>query len=97
MAPFLYQDKVKAKIKELHEVEIEEVREAFLSHIACNERFIEETRKEHLKVHKKLWFIAETDQGRLLKVVLAEEGDSLELVTAYDPDEEDINYYEKVK
>jgi hypothetical protein len=97
MAPFLYQAKVKAKIKEIHEVEIEEVREAFLNHIACNERFIEETRKEHFKVHKKLWFIAETDHGRILKVVVAEEGDFLELVTAYDPDEEDIIYYEKVK
>ncbi len=38
-----------------------------------------------------------TDSGRQLKVALCENGDSLELLTAYDPDEKDLKYYAKLK
>jgi uncharacterized DUF497 family protein len=93
MAPFRTTEKIVSKLREKHKIEIEEVREAFLNY---DGEFLKETRSEHQGENQKLWFISETDHDRILKIVFIEDQDQLDLITAYDPDEEDITYYEKL-
>ncbi|WP_443113531.1 ADP-ribosyl-(dinitrogen reductase) hydrolase [Herbaspirillum seropedicae] len=42
-----------------------------------------------------LWFIAETNKGRLLKVVFIFQDGTLHIKTAYDPNEVEIEIYEE--
>ncbi|HZS80548.1 MAG TPA: ADP-ribosyl-(dinitrogen reductase) hydrolase [Herbaspirillum sp.] len=42
-----------------------------------------------------LWFIAETNRGRLLKVVYIFKDEKCHIKTAYDPNEVEIDIYEK--
>ncbi len=93
MAPFLIPPHILAKIRQAHGVEEDEVREAFFNR---EYEFSPERREQHEREYRKIWFIAETDLGRLLKVVLAElkDDDQLVLMSAYDPNDEDIKKYE---
>jgi len=92
MAPFVIPSYILTKIREKHGVELEEVKEAFFNRIDHMPR---ESREKHQRDYKKIWFISETDSGRLLKVVIAEsDEDQLTLMSAYDPCEEDIIEYE---
>ena len=94
VAPFRALPKIIQKLKEAHNVSIEEVREAFYN---LRVEMEEELRPEPQRPNKKFWFISETDEMRLLKIVVLEDEAGLALITAYDPDEEDLVYYEKLK
>jgi hypothetical protein len=87
-------DAVTAKISREHGVSIVEVEEALFNHgggpVLVDDREVNRTRPA------TVWFIAETFDGRLLKVVvipLRAEG-VLVLRTAYEPDEAEIAIYE---
>ena len=69
MAPFLIPPHILIKIREAHGVDEEEVKEAFFNR---DNEICDETREQHRRDYNKIWFISETDKGRLLKVVLAE-------------------------
>ena len=92
MSPFLVFAAIREKLREKHNVEVEEVKEAFYG--TAEEDFVEEKREEHLRAKKKIWFIGATFNNRALKVVLEIEADSLTLISAYDPDEDDVRAYE---
>jgi uncharacterized DUF497 family protein len=95
MSPFFVLPNIKQKLWEKHQVNVEEAKEAFYG--VDESDFVEELREEHKRDNKRLWFIGETFLGRRLKVVFEEVGEVLELITAYDPSEEDEIGYEKYK
>jgi hypothetical protein len=58
--------------------------------------FLEDTRLDHKATPPTFWFIAETDHGRLLKVVFIElDNGAYKIKTAYQPNTNEINIYEK--
>ncbi len=84
---------VRQKLKTKHHVTIDEVEECFLNQTRV---FLEDDRTEHLTMPQTRWFIAETDRGRVLKVVFIEHPSEVyELKTAYEPSSEEERIYEK--
>jgi hypothetical protein len=76
-----------------HRVSANEVWECFLNR---SKGLLEDTRLEHLTEAPTLWFIAETNKKRLLKVVFMElDNEFYEIKTTYEPNQNEVNIYEK--
>lgn len=85
--------RIKQKLLEKHHVIMDEVYECFLNR---TKGFLEDTRLEHKTDPPTLWFVSETDVGRVLKIVFIEHNDgSYEIKTAYEPNTKEIVIYEK--
>ena len=58
-------------------------------------RFLFDTRERHETDPKTLWFIAETNAGRLLKVVFMhyQEAQEIHVKSAYEPNSNEIRLY----
>lgn len=85
--------RISEKLRQKHNVSIEEIDECFLNR---SRGFLEDTREDHQTDPPTLWFIAETDKGRLLKVVFMELDDgSYEIKTTYQPNQNEVTIYEK--
>ena len=81
------------KIKQKHQVTVEEISECFLNRVRG---FLEDTRLDHQTDPPTFWFIAETDQRRLLKVIFIEREDGMyEIKTAYVPNSNEVKIYER--
>ena len=81
------------KIIEKHSVTKEEVEECFYNRTGG---LLEDNRERHKTRPPTMWFIAETDEGRILKIVFIELSDkTYEIKTAYEPDENEVRIYEK--
>ncbi len=66
-----------------HEVSREEVEECFFNRA---KGLLEDVREQHQANPPTMWFLAETDEGRLLKIVFIESlNGSYEIKTAYEP------------
>jgi uncharacterized DUF497 family protein len=86
-------DAVIKKLHEKHHVTRVEVEECFYNRI---KGLLEDTREQHKTNPATMWFIAETDEGRSLKVVFVElENETYEIKTAYEPNEDEVRIYEK--
>ncbi|MGY3805452.1 ADP-ribosyl-(dinitrogen reductase) hydrolase (plasmid) [Pigmentibacter ruber] len=85
-------DKIRSKLKEKHEVELEEVEEAFYNRTGA---YLEDTREKHKTIPPSLWFISETDRGRRLKIVFIERNGNIEIKSAFEPNELERKIYEK--
>lgn len=86
-------DVVTEKLFKKHYVTLEEVEECFLNRL---KGLLEDTRERHKTNPPTLWFIAETDQGRLLKIVFIELlNGAYEIKTAYEPNNHEVKIYEK--
>ena len=88
---------VSAKLLFKHSVTLTEVRECF-SNLAG--RFLEDSREAHRSDPPTLWFVAETDLGRRLKVcfILRSESDGANAIvikTAYDANHDEVRIYRK--
>jgi uncharacterized DUF497 family protein len=85
--------RIAEKLLEKHGVTPEEIQECFLN----RERgFLEDTRLNHYTNPPTLWFIAETDEERLLKVVFIKLIDaSYEIKTTYEPNTKEVKIYEQ--
>lgn len=86
---------VEQKLLEKHGVTIQEVIECFQNRDAG---FLEDSREEHKTEPATLWFIAETDRGRNLKVCFVYYADTADTVikTAYPPNRIEIGIYERL-
>lgn len=87
---------VATKIQDKHGVEVAEAEEAFF--LLGNGCLIKDRRARNKTNPATVWFISETLAGRLLKVVIIpffNEGFAV-LRTAYEPDDEEIAFYEAV-
>jgi hypothetical protein len=83
---------VREKIETKHQVSEKEVCQCFENlYTPC----VEDIRAEHKTDPASLCFIAETDRGRLLKVVFVNRDGNIHLKTAFPPDEADINFYQQ--
>lgn len=84
---------VQRKLQTKHGVSVDEVEQCFLNQTRV---FLEDDRTEHLTMPPTMWFIAETDHGRTLKVVFVEHPSNVyELKTAYEPSPEEERIYDK--
>ena len=81
------------KLARKHQVTTTEIFECFLNRI---KGLLEDTRVDHKTNPPTLWFIAKTDNDRLLKIVFIELlNGSYELKTAYTPNDSEVNIYER--
>ena len=86
-------ERVIKKLYEKHKVARVEVEECFYNRM---KGLLEDSRELHKTNPPTVWFIAETDEGRLLKVVFIElQNASYEIKSAYEPNDEEVKIYEK--
>jgi len=84
---------VTKKLYEKHNVTKEEVEECFYNRI---KGLLEDIREQHKTNPPTMWFIAETNEGRFLKIVFIElPNETYEIKTAYEPNEDEVRIYEK--
>ena len=81
-----------AKLKAKHGVTIAEVRQCFLNK---NGRLLTDNRALVKTNPPTLWFIADTNKARALKVVYIQIGLQVHLKTAYEPNDVEIAIYVK--
>ena len=85
--------RIKIKLNAKHGVSLDEVNECFINR---NGRFLQDTRAEHVTIPPTLWFIAETNHRRTLKIVFVIEADNtITLKTAYAPNPKEQEIYAK--
>jgi uncharacterized DUF497 family protein len=77
-------DAVKHKLHHKHRVSLAEVEQCFLSRQG---RLLLDERAQTKTEPPTLWFLAFTDQQRLLKIVYIQNGSRVILKTAYEPNE----------
>lgn len=85
--------KVLRKLAERHQVVPHEIEECF-----CNRErgFLIDTREDHKTDPQTMWFIAETNFGRLLKVVfIILEDTSVTIKSAFAPNDKEIEIYNR--
>jgi len=87
---------VQQKLAQKHGVRPDEIRHCFENR---DGGFLEDTREEHKTEPPTQWFIAETNQGRVLKVVFIHEklldGQRINIRTTYEPNSAEIAIYNK--
>lgn len=81
------------KLAAKHGVSEAEVREAFAN--LCGQLLID-TREEHATDPPTLWFVAETNAGRLLKVMFIHKDGNNIVKSAYDASEKVQAIYDKI-
>jgi uncharacterized DUF497 family protein len=85
--------RVGEKLAQKHGVSVGEVLECFANRCGAA---LKDTRAEHRTDPPSLWFVAETDRGRTLKVVFMVMPDGeFEIKTAYPANPEEIRIYKK--
>lgn len=90
---YLISEATATKLREKHFVFPDEVIECFENQM---KDAIEDTREEHLSYPPTLWFIADTNVGRRLKVVFIQISENKIVIrTAYPPDEIEEEMYEQ--
>lgn len=82
---------IQQKLKEKHNVNPIEVHEAFMNKEGP---YLEDTRENHLTDPPTEWFVAQTDRGRLLKVIFVFKDGNIFLKSAYDANEPTLHTYE---
>jgi hypothetical protein len=86
-------ERILKKLNDKHRVKIEEVWECFINREGG---FLEDTRVNNRTEPPTMWFIAETDKGRQLKIVFIKLDDgNYEIKTAYEHNVTEVKIYEK--
>ena len=84
---------IRAKLgRKVPPVDEDEIAQCFAN--KCGVNLIDD-REDNQTDPPTLWFIAETDRGRLLKIVYVFRNGLCHLKTAYDPNQQEIAIYEK--
>ena len=83
-------DAVAKKLKEKHQVDRREVEQ-------CSEnrggRLLEDRRARHKTQPPTLWFLSQTNRGRVLKVVYIQGGSVVELKSTFEPNADELAIY----
>jgi len=77
-----------------HGVNKDEIEQCFANRTGP---YLEDTRADHLTDPITLWFIAETNFGRLLKIVFIDKNTDLHIRTAYSPNIQELCIYNSHK
>lgn len=91
--PLQVSNRIKEKLSQKHGVRVEEVEDCFSNR---EKGFLEDDREDHKTNPPTLWFVAETDYGRILKIVFIEKDNTIFLKTAYEPNSKEIDMYERL-
>lgn len=83
---------VLAKLKDRHKVSRLEVEQCFQNRAG---RLLMDERALTKTVPPTLWFLALTNKGRCLKVVYIQRSDTIDLKTAYEPNDEESRIYKR--
>lgn len=89
---FSVSDQITNKLTTKHKVTVDEIRQCFLNKTGL---YLEDTRLNNATVPKTEWFLAETNNGRLLKVCFIQTGQMIEIKTSYEPNLIEIEIYNK--
>lgn len=84
---------IRAKLSTKHRVEEHEVIECFLNREGG---YLQDTREEHLTDPPTDWFVAETNAGRLLKVMFILRDGNIVIKSAYDANDAVSKIYDKL-
>lgn len=84
--------KIAEKLANKHKVTADEVAQCFANREG---RFLFDEREDHASDPPTLWFVAETDYGRLLKVAFVQRDGDIFLRTAYQANQAEIRIYNK--
>ena len=83
---------IASKLHKKHHVSINEVEQCFVNRVG---HILYDTRAKTKTIPPTLWFIALTNKNRKLKVVYIQKGLQLILKTAYEPNEIELDIYER--
>lgn len=92
--PFLIiSARVRRKLADKHSVVPTEVWQCFLNH--TENRFLEDSRENNKTNPPTMWFISETDSGRLLKVcfIYLEDIQKTVIKTAFEPNQDELDIF----
>ncbi|MFZ6755370.1 ADP-ribosyl-(dinitrogen reductase) hydrolase [Undibacterium sp. Dicai25W] len=92
MLPIRISQAIKDKLHEKHRVCPAEVEQCFEN--KCGLYLIDD-REDHRTDPESLWFIAETNRNRLLKIVFMFIDGNVHIKTAYEPNIEEIAIYQE--
>jgi len=84
---------VRDKLTNKHNVQINEICQCF-----CNREkgFLRDSREEHQSNPPTQWFVAETNNGRRLKIIfIAEDDNTITIKSAYEATDDVTRIYEK--
>lgn len=90
MQQFVISTIVLEKLRSRHKVDVSEVRQCFLNR--CG-KLLFDTREEHKTNPPTLWFIAQTNRNRLLKIVYIQSGNEVVLKSAFEPNDIELSIY----
>lgn len=93
--PLKISSAIKEKIEKKHKVSVREVEHCFDNRDRAG-KLILDTRERHKTNPPTRWFIAKTNQNRLLKIVVVIDGQDVHLKSAFEPNEEEIAIYNKL-
>jgi uncharacterized DUF497 family protein len=89
---FVVSHRIDGKLDAKHGVTIEEVDQCFDNKCGIN---LIDDREQHRTDPPTLWFIAETNTGRLLKIVYVYKDMKYYLKTAFEPNDAEIRIYDE--
>lgn len=92
MLSILISPSILQKLQTKHDVSEREVHQCFDNKCGM---YVEEIRTEHKTDPSTLWFLADTNKGRTLKICFIYKDGNIHLKTAFEPDEVDRRLYEK--
>lgn len=92
MRNIIISSRIDQKLDSKHTVSAQEVDQCFDN--KCGFNLIDD-REAHQTDPPTLWFIAETNKGRLLKIIHVFRDGNIYLKSAYEPDDVEIGIYER--
>ncbi len=82
--------RIKSKLSTKHQVTVDQIEQCFLNREGV---YLVDERDEHQSDAQTLWFVAETDTGRPLKIVFVSEHGNIYVRTAFQPNNKQAKLY----
>jgi uncharacterized DUF497 family protein len=89
---FYVSEHVLEKLSAKHSVTVAEISQCFLNR---NGRYLVDLRPKNRTIPKTEWFVALTNSGRQLKVCFMNTEQTIDIKTAYEPNEIEVEIYKK--
>lgn len=91
MRIFVVSPRIDAKLDKKHTVSQDEIDECFDNKCGIN---LIDDREDHRTDPPSLWFIAETNKGRILKIIYVYRDGKYYIKSAYEPNKSEVQHYE---
>ena len=90
--PLIISSNILDKLAGKHKVSRREVEQCFIN---IEAGLLQDKRASHKTIPPTLWFIAPTNHNRLLKIVFIQDGKDVYIKTAYEPNADELNRYQR--